>query len=99
MKGVIRYLVLGLTIILLPFTANAQGNGWEESFFKANQAYKDGQFDAAVEGYEALIGSGHAGGDLFFNLGNAYFRQDKLGWAILNYKINNLFITYTSSSL
>lgn len=93
MKGLIRYLVIFFSIVLLlPPVVSAQNNGWEESFFKANQAYKDGQFQEAIEGYEALIVSGHISGDVFFNLGNAYFRIERPGLAILNYERARMLI-------
>lgn len=58
----------------------------EELFFKANQAYKEGRFQEAVNGYRRLIESGRENAELFYNLGNAYFRLKQLGRAILNYE-------------
>ena len=88
MKGCMRYSLLCIAVVfLLPCLAFAQSDDLEESFFKANQAYKEGRFEEAAEGYEALIEAGYTGsGDLFFNLGNTCFRLDKLGWAIVNYE-------------
>lgn len=64
----------------------AQNQQGEESFFRANEAYKEGRFQEAVEGYSRLIQSGHESGHLFYNLGNAHFRLNELGWAIVNYE-------------
>jgi len=61
-------------------------NGWEETLFKANQAYKEKRFEASIDGYEQIIRSGHANGHIYYNLGNAYFKEDRLGRAILNYE-------------
>ena len=69
---------------LIGITAENQQS--EELFFEANQAYKEGRFQEAVNGYRRLIESGHENGDLFYNLGNAYLRLDQLGRAILNYE-------------
>lgn len=79
-------LALFLMFSLLPGEAKTQSNGWEEVFFKANQAYKEGRFQEAVDGYSSLLGSGEESGHLYYNLGNAYFRLDRLGPAILNYE-------------
>ncbi len=64
----------------------------EETFFKANQACKEGRFQDAADGYSSLIRSGFSSGHLFFNLGNAYFRLNSPGRAILNYERARLLI-------
>jgi tetratricopeptide (TPR) repeat protein len=60
--------------------------GWEEAFFKANQAYREGRFQEAIDGYLDLIRSGKEGGPVYYNLGNAYLRSDQLGRAIWAYE-------------
>ncbi|MBW1678021.1 MAG: hypothetical protein JRF30_04490 [Deltaproteobacteria bacterium] len=64
----------------------------EEGFFKANQAYKEGRFQEACKEYEQLIKGGYKNGHLFYNLGNARFRLEELGRAILNYERARLFV-------
>ncbi len=56
------------------------------SYSGANEAYEQGRWDDAIAGYEALVGAGLAHEDLYFNLGNAYLRADRLGPAIFNYE-------------
>ena len=53
---------------------------------RANQEYAAGDFKAAIQGYEELVRSGQDTPNLFYNLGNAYFRQKDFGRAILNYE-------------
>jgi tetratricopeptide (TPR) repeat protein len=55
-------------------------------FAKANQEYAAGDFKAAIAGYEELVRSGQDTPNVFYNLGNAYFRQNNFGHAILNYE-------------
>jgi tetratricopeptide (TPR) repeat protein len=55
-------------------------------FAKANQAYSEGHFKEAVEGYESLVRSGNWSANLFYDLGNAWFRLGDFGKAILNYE-------------
>jgi len=55
-------------------------------FAKANQEYADGDFKAAIADYEELVRSGQDVPNVFYNLGNAYFRQNNFGRAILNYE-------------
>jgi tetratricopeptide (TPR) repeat protein len=56
------------------------------TFYHANALYKDGQYGAAAREYEQLLLAGLASGNLYFNLGNAYFKAGKKGKAILNYE-------------
>jgi hypothetical protein len=55
-------------------------------FAKANQEYGAGDFKAAIADYEELVRAGRDTPNLFYNLGNAYFRQKDFGRAILNYE-------------
>jgi len=84
----------GLLGIALLGTAHslATSEPLEEMLFKANQAYKEGRFEEACKEYEQLIKGGHKNGHLFYNLGNARFRMEELGQAILNYERARLFI-------
>src|SRR5947209_17328434 len=55
-------------------------------FAKANQEFSAGNFKAAATDYEELVRAGQDSPNLFYNLGNAYFRQKDFGRAILNYE-------------
>jgi tetratricopeptide (TPR) repeat protein len=58
----------------------------DADFAKANQDYAQGHFKEATDGYEALVRSGQWSANLFYDLGNAYFRTGDFGRAILNYE-------------
>src|SRR5881397_675513 len=58
----------------------------EGDFTKANQEYAQGDFKEAISGYEALLRAGQWSANLFYDLGNAYFRVGDFGHAILNYE-------------
>ena len=69
---------------LLLFTAPPQAEPealWQE----ANQHYKDGSFQLALDIYLILLRDGVENGKLHYNLGNAYFKTEHLGKAILHY--------------
>lgn len=76
--------VLAAAFLLLS-DAGAE-TGWEEAFFKANQAYQEDRFQEAIDGYLHLIGSGQRGAPVYYNLGNAYFRSGQIGRAIWAYE-------------
>src|SRR5215471_16945142 len=58
----------------------------QADFAKANEEFAQGHFKEAIAGYEALVGAGQWNANLFYDLGNAYFRTRDFGRAILNYE-------------
>src|SRR5438874_12596556 len=58
----------------------------DAQFAKANQEYADRNFKEAIDGYDQLVRSGQWSANLFYDLGNAYFRAGDFGHAILNYE-------------
>jgi tetratricopeptide (TPR) repeat protein len=57
-----------------------------ETMFTANEFYEMGQFAQAAQVYQQLVDQGFTDSALFYNLGNAYFKQTDYGRAILNYR-------------
>lgn len=57
----------------------------QTSFEDANAAYAEGRYDEAQAAYEALLAEG-PNATLYYNLGNAYYKQGELAQAILNYE-------------
>jgi len=55
-------------------------------FEKANQEFARGHFKEAISHYDALIRDGQWSTNVFYDLGNAYFRTGNFGRAILNYE-------------
>lgn len=52
---------------------------------RANAAYSRGEFRQAAELYEAMLERGRHSAKLYYNLGNSWFKQGRMGRAILNY--------------
>lgn len=52
----------------------------------ADDAYEMKHYDKAISIYEALIKEEGATKQLYYNLGNAYYRANEIGKAILNYE-------------
>jgi len=78
--------VVFLTASLAVFLAMSLFAQSDAEFMRANQAYAQGHFKEAIDGYEALVRSGRWNANLFYDLGNAYFRTSDFGRAILNYE-------------
>ena len=58
----------------------------DAEFAKANREYAQNHFKEAIASYEAQVHAGHWNANLFYDLGNAYFRTRDFGRAILNYE-------------
>jgi hypothetical protein len=54
----------------------------DEAWRRGNEAYLHGDYAGAAAAYEELLHQGAVSADLYFNLGNAYFRKGALGPAI-----------------
>jgi len=65
----------------LTFAQNAN-----EAFDKANNLYKNGEYKKAIELYEEIISSGEISSELYHNLGNSYYKLNKVGPSIYNYE-------------
>jgi tetratricopeptide (TPR) repeat protein len=74
---------LYLFIGLICYTGISQP---EDTFEKANDAFADDKFPEAVQLYTSLLDEGLVSTELYFNLGNAYFKQNDLANAIFHYE-------------
>ena len=81
--------IVVLLLFALPKTEGASNNGLrgsgEDLFTKANTEFAAGNFKAAIADYNAIVRSGAWSANLFYDLGNAYFRDSDFGRAVLNY--------------
>ena len=75
--------VAAIVALFIASTVFAQSGA---DFAKANEEFAQGHFKEAIAGYEALISAGQWNPNLFYDLGNAYFRTKDFGRAILNYE-------------
>ena len=57
-----------------------------ELFRSANQSYSQGNFKEAIERYRQIIESNFVNEAVYYNLANAYFKQNQIGLAILYYE-------------
>jgi len=71
-------------IILLCFFNASKAN---DLLLKAEKAYDSKKYKEAIEHYEVLLKEGFQSYQLYYNLGNAYYRNNQLGRAIYNYEL------------
>src|SRR5213080_355600 len=75
-----------LATALVVFLATSTFGQGDVDFAKANQEFAQGHFKEAIIGYEGLVRAGQWSANIFYDLGNAYFRAGNFGRAILNYE-------------
>jgi len=72
-----------LTVVNVLATSTIDPN---VDYKKANELYAETKYSEAIEIYEQLISNDFLSTDIFFNLGNAYYKKDQIPLAILNYE-------------
>ena len=76
-----------LLLVGLPFAAQAQHTAYPDSLWNAGvQAYTNGDYAQAVEDWEDVRATGLMSRELYYNLGNAYFKTGEIAPAILWYE-------------
>lgn len=75
-----------IVMVLMLSAAALHAETAEQAFDQANQLYQQGKFTDAIEKYEAILQSGLVSAELYYNLGNAYYKTGNIGKAILNYE-------------
>jgi len=61
-------------------------------FEQANSLYKEAKYDQAINKYDEILKEGFTSGNLYYNLGNSYFKKGEFGKAALNYERAKQFI-------
>ncbi|HEY2902700.1 MAG TPA: hypothetical protein VGL59_19105 [Polyangia bacterium] len=72
--------------LLATASAPARADRLDEAWKRGNEAYLHGDYAAAVVAYQSLDREGVVSRDLYFNLGDAFFRLGKLGPAIWSFE-------------
>lgn len=76
-----KHIIISATLALASVCANAQPLAQE-----ADSAYNKEDYRLAAELYSRSLAEDGGASDVYYNLGNTYFRLDKPGLAILNYE-------------
>lgn len=58
----------------------------DEKFKEANELYIEEHYKTAAKNYEEMLDSAHQNSEVYYNLGNAYYKSKRLGLAIWAYE-------------
>lgn len=75
--------IVFITALLFGLFTSAQS---EPLFTRATDAYNEGDFNKAIENYLAIIDAGHHSAELYFNLGNSYYKLNQVAPSIYYYE-------------
>jgi tetratricopeptide (TPR) repeat protein len=80
-----RFKALLIALMLALFSVLAIASTDQEVWTSANDAYDNGDFATAIDDYVSLLAKGKRTPEIYYNLGNAYFKTDQIGLAIAAY--------------
>jgi len=80
------WLAILIPLVVVPLALAQAEVTPTEAMETGNRSYEAGRYDEAAAIYQTIIAAGIEDSTLYYNLGNAYFKQGNLGRAILNYK-------------
>ena len=55
-------------------------------FEKANSLYNEGAYNAAIQAYENILEGGFHSAEVYYNLGNCYYKQNNIAYSIYYYE-------------
>ncbi len=87
MKGIQKIKTTTVLLIILGLTTfRLQAMKTDSLITRANLFYANQMYEQAAEGYQQVVDSGYVASELYYNLGNAYFKEHNIPRAILNYE-------------
>ena len=83
MRGIVFAVLAGSLFATMP----AVGSVAQIEFYQeGNRLYQDGDFQGALAGYLRLVEAGFESGEVYYNIGNTYFKLGDLAQSILYYE-------------
>lgn len=75
-----------ILFILIAFTITALAQKLYDQVEKGNMNYMSGNYEEAIKNYQSVVDSGYESAELYYNLGNAYYKSNKFTMALVNYE-------------
>lgn len=75
---------LAILFLLVSFSTLAQNTN--DLFSNANSLYKEGNYEEAIKLYKQIESQNIASSELYYNLGNCYYKLNKVAPTIYNYE-------------
>lgn len=75
--------LIPIILLLVSFFGNAQN---EALFSQATDSYNNGDYQKAIDYYLGILENGKHSSELYFNLGNTYYKLNQIAPSIYNYE-------------
>lgn len=75
-------IIVLLFVLILPMFAD----NLSDIFQQANQAYRSEKYQEAADLYRKILSQGYESAELYFNLGNCFYRLGEIGRSVLYYE-------------
>lgn len=85
-KYILKSFLIFWLVIIFADGFSIQDVSHQSLMEQANKNYLDKKYDDAIVQYEQLVSEGYESTELFYNLGNSYYKINKPGFAVLNYE-------------
>lgn len=87
MNGKAIFIILLSSLLLISGKSySEQNHTWEKAFEEGNSLYENGLYEKALEKYRQCSSFGYESWELYYNMGNAYYRLIDYPHAILYYE-------------
>lgn len=93
MKAVVKHITVwgnscrwAILLAMLLAVTTIHAENAQDLYKAAATDYKTGNFEAATKGYEKILAQGLKSSDVYYNLGNCYYKMGKTAPAIINYE-------------
>ena len=73
-------------LIILFSLQTLSASEWDVYLSEGNKAYSEGNYEDAIVHYSKIIENDVESGELYFNMGNAYYKLDEIGKSIYYYE-------------
>lgn len=90
--GVVMKKLICFILLFIPIFTYAANENPIELFQQGNENFKKGKYNDAINFYESILNKNIKNGWAYYNLGNAYFKNNMLGKAILNYERAKIYL-------
>jgi len=87
----LQYIYLSILLIVL-ISLDVSGQSYQLYFESANKDYLEGRYEDAIEKYHKILLDNVESGEVYFNLGNAYYKTNQYGRAILYYEKSRKYL-------
>ncbi|MBN1951964.1 MAG: tetratricopeptide repeat protein [Bacteroidales bacterium] len=75
-----------LFLLLVLIAGDSFSSGADDYFLKGNKAYAESNFEEAIENYLEILKQEQESSELYYNLGNAYYKMQAYPQSILYYE-------------